>query len=235
MIRRFWRGYGELLRHGLGLWRAAPLIPLIAIVTEFVQHIVEVRLGMFASKAAFHALAFDPLRWQAGYIKIAGFWIAIFAAMIATGGLPLGSVLRAVPWRRALFALALNAVVVALSLAISERAPSLGGTVLNAILSIVTLPLLTYLIGALLNDPAMDLRAAYTRGWWRLLRMALLVVPVFAMGQLVHMLDHTLAIGRPPMVVWALMSWDALWIGVMACCTGAALAVGYRLAEARGP
>ena len=74
---RLWLG---VIRDAARLFWLAPLIPLIAILPEFVQHVWEVNAGMFASKAAFNAHAMDPERWQFGYFKIAGLVLSILAA-----------------------------------------------------------------------------------------------------------------------------------------------------------
>lgn len=58
---------------------AAPLIVALVAVPELVQHFVEIKMGMFASQAAFKALAFDPTRWAFGYAKLAGLWLAMLA------------------------------------------------------------------------------------------------------------------------------------------------------------
>ena len=100
--------------------------------------------------------------------------------------------------------------------------------------SIATLPLLLYLIGPLLGDRTMTLRRAYTGGWGRLVLMAVLLVVAFLPAQIVHGLNHTWALGKEPAVVWALMTWDAVLVGLMACWFGAALGAGYRSGEPDG-
>ncbi len=54
----------DTYRLGFAAWRAVPGFIAISAIPEFVQHIVEIRLGMFASRDAARALANDPLRWS---------------------------------------------------------------------------------------------------------------------------------------------------------------------------
>lgn len=63
---------------------ACPLLFLVPVVPELVQHIVEYKIGMFASIAAARAVEHDHLRMLFGSIKVLalllpGYWIARFA------------------------------------------------------------------------------------------------------------------------------------------------------------
>lgn len=51
------RALVELYRGSMVLFTAAPLIVAIAAIPEFLQHVVEINIGMFDSRAAAHALA----------------------------------------------------------------------------------------------------------------------------------------------------------------------------------
>ncbi len=73
------RAVVETYRLGGRAVRAVPLVLAIAVVPEFLQHIMEIHLGMFVSIEQFRALANDQLRWGCGYAKVAGFVIAILA------------------------------------------------------------------------------------------------------------------------------------------------------------
>ena len=220
---------------GTRLFVLAPVIPLLAIVPEFVQHVAEIRLGMFESREAFGALAMHPERWSFGYAKIAGFILAILAAARYWGGAHnRWWDLRGVAWGPFLIAFAVNAVVSVAVVAIRQRLAGTSYMVFEIAASIATLPLLLYLIGPLLGDRTMTLRRAYTGGWGRLVLMAVLLVVAFLPAQIVHGLNHTWALGKEPAVVWALMTWDAVLVGLMACWFGAALGAGYRSGEPDG-
>ena len=214
---------------GSRLFVLAPLIPLIAVLPEFAQHIVEIKLGMFASKAAFGALQMDPTRWAFGYAKIAGLVIAIFAAARYWGGArERWWDLRTVAWKPFLIALAGNVALAIAMFVIGSRLSTTAKPAFDALATIATLPFLVWLIGPLLGDATMTLRRAYTGGWGRLLLIALLAVAAFWPASILHQWNHHWAFGATEPVVWALMTWDAVLVGLIACWTGAALGAGYR-------
>lgn len=214
---------------GTRLFLLAPLIPLIAILPEFLQHIVEIKLGMFENKAAFNAMAMDPTRWVSGYAKVVGLVLAIFAAARYWGGArERWWDLRTVAWKPFLIALAGNTTLSVAMFVIGNRLSVSAKPVFDTIATLATLPLLVWLIGPLLGDATMSLRRAYTRGWGRLLRMVLLAVVAFWPAGILHQWNHRWSLGAPDAVVWALMVWDAVLVGLIACWTGAALGTGYR-------
>ena len=214
---------------GSRLFVLAPLIPLIAVLPEFAQHIVEIKLGMFASKAAFGALQMDPTRWAFGYAKIAGLVIAIFAAARYWGGArERWWDLRTVAWKPFLIALAGNVALAIAMFVIGSRLSTTAKPAFDALATIATLPFLVWLIGPLLGDATMTLRRAYTGGWGRLLFIALLAVAAFWPASILHQWDHRWTFGATGPAVWALMVWDAVLVGLIACWTGAALGAGYR-------
>ena len=218
-------------RDGLSLFRYAPLIPLIAIIPEFLQHVAEIKLGMFASKEAFRALAMDPVRWSWGYFKIAGLIVSWLAAARYWGAREQGERwwdLRKLPWRKVLLAIALNVLVTLPLLALDGRVDAKVLQMINIAVSIATLPLIIYLVGALLGDGAQTLAKVYRSGWWAALRIVVLVAICFVPLQWLHSLDHRLAFGQPPVLVWLLMTWDALLVGIIAVFIGTALHHGYR-------
>lgn len=223
------RALGALYRDGARLLWLAPLIPLLAIVPEFVQHIAEVRLGMFESRENFVALDQDPARMSFGYAKIAGLVLAMLAAARFWGDAAhRWWDLRGVLWKRFGLAIVLNAAV---ALPIEAMRGRIGDNVLLAVqtvLTVATLPLIVYLFAAFLGNSAMTLRAAFTSGWRRLPLLMLLLVAAFVPAQAVHQLNHTVALGRPETLVWLLMVWDSLLVGLLACWVGTAMAMSCR-------
>ena len=214
---------------GTRLFLLAPLIPLIAIVPEFLQHIVEIKLGMFVSTDAFRALAMDPTRWTFGYAKVAGLILAMFAAARYWGGArERWWDLRTIAWRPFLIALAWNSALTIAMFVIGNRLSATVKPAFDAVMTITSLPMLVWLVGPLLGDATMTLRRAYTRGWGRLLLMALLAVAAFWPASQLHQWDHRWAMGAAPTMVWVMMAWDAVVVGLIACWTGAALGAGYR-------
>lgn len=219
------------LRDGPRLFWLAPLIPAFAILPEFVQHVAEIKLGMFASPAAFKALQNDPTRWAFGYAKIAGLFLTIFAAArywSVAGGNPRWWDLRTIAWRPFLIGLGINLATSVPLLLLKNVVGASTLTVLNAVVSIVTIPVLVYMLGGVLGDQTVRLREVYRWGWLRAVLMALLFFASLMLPQVVHRLDHTLAMGAPSPAVWVLMIWDALLVGLMASWAGTGLATGYR-------
>jgi hypothetical protein len=208
----------------LRLWRIAIWVPLLVVVPEFIQHIVEINLGMFDSREAARALSSDPQRLLFGAVKIAGLFAAILAAVAVWTRRD-----HARPaWRAVGIAFGLNLLLTALVFGLGKIMPAGVWAVLNPILMIVTLPFLVLLIGALLGDASMTLRAAYGRGWLIMLRMALLLPLAWLPLQWLHERNHFWAIGQASWAVWALMAFDALVVSLMACWAGTALHHAYR-------
>lgn len=230
IIGRLANGLKVTFFGGLSLFWLAPLIPLFVILPEFVQHVAEINMGMFESKEAFNALANDPERWAFGYAKIAGVILStLFAARFIGGAGKRWWDLRTVAWKQFLIALALNIGVGVIGYGIKE---AMGGEVPMAIdyaFQIATLPLLIYLVGPLWGDTTMTLRRAYTVGWIATIFAAFLSMIAFLPAQWVHQYNHTLAMGQSDVVVWSLMVWDSVLVGLMSCWMGAALAAGYWL------
>ena len=224
------RAVGEVYRKGGALPVLAPAIFAAAVLPEAAQHVAEIELGMFASREAFMAKAADPARMLLGGVKIAGLVLCVLlTARFWQCGSVKGALLM--PRRdlgRTLFALAIGlaASLPAEWAAGTGQPPLVYWTVVPAswILSFL---LLVYLVGALLGDRDMTLRAALTRGWKVLPPLALLTIAAFWPATKAHMWLHKLAIGASPATVWSLMAVDALLVGLLATLLGSALAVSY--------
>lgn len=209
---------------------AAPVIAAVAILPELAQHVVEIKLGMFASIDAFRALADDPARWAFGYAKLAGFWLAILAT--ARFWAVEGDVARAIRpgWSAA------GRLSAGIGLAVLQsllmKAVAGHGVVIDTVASLLSLllqcSLFVYLVGSLLGDERATLRWSFTAGWPRALFMTLLLALTFAPCQMLHMAGHRLAIGSPVPVVWGVMLLDGLFVGLFAALAGSAMVVGYR-------
>ena len=211
-------------RDTLRLWRIAIWIPLLVVIPEFIQHVVEIKLGMFDSREAFKALNADPQRMLFGYLKLAG----LLSAYIAAAGFWSRRSGHKVRWAAAGIALMLNLIPFALLLPIEGRVSAQVWTTINIVVSIASLPLLVLLLGALFGDPEMTLGNAYRRGWGKAVRIALLVPLGWFPLSLIHHYDHLFALGQPQGIIWGLMVWDAVVVGLLACWAGTALHHGYR-------
>lgn len=212
-------------RDAAALWRWAPWAALLAIVPEFLQHMAEIKLGMFASRAAFQELAMAPERWWWGYWKLAGLTAGALggAWYLLRRGAP-----APVLWPRLLVAVGLNGAASALAVGLPGRlSEPTGALAASAVLSIATLPLMPFLAGAVAGDEGFALGRAYRSGWWITARSLLLLAAGFLPLQGLHTLNHRLALGLPDAGVWALMAWDALVVGAMATWLAAAIARGF--------
>lgn len=230
-----WRRIGgdiaDIYRRGGQGLRTAPWLAAIAIVPEAVQHVVEIRLGMFESLAAFRALGGAAIRWDIGYVKIAGTVIAMLALARFQA---FGSARRALlpPVAILLRVLGLVASTVAVSVVcnwLGGRAGGVGMIAFGIVSFVLQSGLLLLLVAALVEDRTMAWRAAFTTHLPSALVLTLYLVIAFAPAQLLHMANHRLALGQGAPVVWGLMAFDAVWVGLLASLAGAALFVGSRV------
>ena len=237
MIGALLRRLLATVRDGFALWWLAPLAPLIAAVPELLQHMTEIRLGMFDSHAAFTALANDPQRWAWGYLKIAGLIVAIFASLRVIANRDAGRAnldLRGIAWGAFFGGLALSLVASVPGYLLQGRISDSSQSIIGLVVSVLTLPLITYSVAALCGGArVIGLRQAYRTGWWPALRMGLFLLCTFGLLQLLHRFDHTVAMGRSTAAIWGLMIWDSLVVGTMAAMMGSAMFHG--LAPLRNP
>ncbi len=225
------RAMVETYRLGGRAVKAAPLILAIAIVPELLQHIAEIHLGMFESIDRFRALANDPLRWDFGYVKVAGFVIAILAVARFWS---VGSVRRTLlpPPMTCVRVVAGLVVGIAVALPFMWLDKQAVSSAINVPLQIASTVIqggiLIYVVGALIEDASVTLRRAMTSLLPAAIVLSVLAAVAFAPAQALHMANHKLALGQALPIVWALMIFDALWIGLFAALVGSALFVGVR-------
>jgi hypothetical protein len=207
----------------------APWLLLPALLTEGVQHIAEIQLGMFASRDTFDAMNDDATRMAFGYAKVAGLVVSVLlvARYVATG-----SVRRALlPSGRALIVvLGLVALTTALDMAF-KSAPAraiVPDLLLQSVNIVLQVPLTALLLAALFEDRWADLRAAGWRVGAAIIASGVLPALAFVPMQLLHGLNHEWAMGQPIAIIAALMTFDTLLVGVMALALGAGTAVGWR-------
>ena len=84
------------------------------------------------------------------------------------------------------------------------------------------------MVGALLEDRSVTAKRAMTSLLPAAILLCVLAAIAFAPSQMLHMANHKLALGKPLPIVWALMIFDALWVGLFAGLVGSALFVGSR-------
>ncbi|MBT0667670.1 hypothetical protein HT136_04745 [Novosphingobium profundi] len=232
LLREF-RGFLLNLRDGLRVFALAPFAPFLAIVPEFAQHAIEIRLGLFADLQGFRAHQMDALRTSAGSIKLLGLSLAVlFVARFWANrerGVP-GWSLAGIAWRP----LALGLLVQVLCSLPGVLAQALGSPLapganvaLGAIMALVSLPGLVLMVAGALGDASLGLREAYRRGWGKALRIALYAGPAWIALQYVHEANHHLALGQSMPRVWGLMAFDSFVVGLMAALGGTGLHHGY--------
>lgn len=224
------RSIGDQFRTGLALFLVAPAAVALVVVPEFAQHVAEIRLGMFDNIEAARAAAGDPIRWAFGYAKIAGLVLAFLACARAVWcRLNDGRWwdLREIAWWRFLAGLVLFGAVGSLAEPFAGLLPEKVIGVLRLVCSLVSMPFLFVMLAGLFGDRATGWRTLVLRSWPYVLLVLLLLVIGFGPAQLLHIANHKIALGAHPLLVWALMLWDSLVVGVLAALVGAGLAVSY--------
>jgi len=230
------RAVAEVHRKGFLAFALAPAIVAMVVLPEAVQHVVEIKLGMFGSLEAFRANGADPLRMGLGYLKIAGLILCALATarFWHVGGVKKALLMPPRDLGRSVFALVIGFIVsLPLEWSLRTAQPPLIHWPVTVLSWTLSLLLFVYLIGALFGDRGMTLRTAFTRGWKVVPLLAVLILVSFWPASQLHMLSHKLALGKAAVVVWALMLGDALLVGLLATLTGSALAVAYRLGVGR--
>jgi hypothetical protein len=211
------------------LWKA-PLVLALVAVPEFIQHVVEIRLGLFDSRQAFAARSMDPTRMALGAVKIAGLVLTFLAAARfwwtrAQGGH--WANLKDVAWARLLIGLLLFMGVPAIpELFKSQVDPWLYQALVWG-LSVAMLPMLFLLLAGLFGDRSIPAAAMWRRAWPWLLLTAVMAALAFAPAQWLHAMNHRWALGADPALLWALMTFDSLLVGLLAGLTGTAFYLGY--------
>ncbi|QYU69387.1 hypothetical protein J4558_04375 [Leptolyngbya sp. 15MV] len=232
MIRATLARFVEVLRDGFRIWCLAPVIPLLIVIPEALQHVAEVRIGMFESREVARALADDPRRMVWGYLKLAGLALAILASLRFWAAREQGLTWyspRGVRWKALGLALMLILLTSLPELLLrSVLDPAILAYITLAI-PLATLPLIAYLAGALIGDPNLNLRGVFRTGWWPTLRMVLFAAAAWVPLQWLHGQNHAWALGASDPVVWGLMAFDSLVVGLLATIAGTAFHHGYRL------
>lgn len=224
------RQLAELYRRGFALFWLAPVTVALVVVPEFVQHVAEIKLGMFVDVEHARAFANDPLRWRFGYAKLIGLGLAMIAAArfwaIRDGRSwwRLGDV----AWLRFAAALLLFVGISALPDFARAWLPEWLYWTAYVGLSIATLPLLFPALAALFGERKVALSESYRRGWRWLPLLLMLLVAAYLPAFAAHAGLHRLAMGQPVAIVWASMTVDSLVVGLLASLVGAAFALGYR-------
>ena len=230
ILRTLFSAIGDYLTRTVSLFWIGPAVVALVVVPEFAQHVAEIHLGMFDSLAIGRSLANDPLRWAFGYAKLTGLALTFFASARfwwcrAHGGRWYD--VRKLGWVRLLLGFVLFFAIGSvgeLFPLLAHREPPIA---VSIVFSLLSLPFLFVMIAGLFGDRATPLKALVLKSWPWLLLLALLLPLVFAPLSWLHGMNHKWAMGAPDAVVWALMIFDSLAVGLMASSVGAALFVAY--------
>lgn len=229
-IRLFWNSLIDQYRKGFSLFWLGPVVVALIVIPEFAQHIAEINLGLFDSREAARAIGDDPQRMAFGYVKITGLVLTFLASArfwwcAEHGGRWYD--LRTIAWGKFLLGLLLFNLV---GLAAEPFAAMLGEpllTILRTLFSLLSIPFLFVLLAGFFGDRCVTVTLAAKWSWPYAVLLALLLVLGFAPAQYLHGLNHSWAMGAPDPLVWALMIFDSLVVGLLASLVGAGMAISY--------
>jgi hypothetical protein len=232
-----------------GAWRyalACPLLFAVPVIAEFIQHVIEMRIGMYDGIAALKAAETNGARLGWGLVKtlsltLAGYWVARFLLM--PGGAAAARRFDPVAARLYLWVMlwALAQTLVSLWGGDALRAAGLGayatGTAIALGLAMFALNIMLapWMVSAALGNPGLgivrSLRLVGWGLWWGVLfTIAAILLPMAA-----HYAFAVLAIGAAPASAWAIMAVDSLLVGYLGAIIAATnVAIARRFAENSG-
>ena len=240
MIRDFLGAYSGAWRYAL----ACPLLFAVPVAVEFVQHVIEMRIGMYDGFAAAQAVEMHPARMGWGLIKTlslvaALYWTARF--LILPGGAARAG--RLEPAAVRLFALVmLWSLVWTVALLWGGRWMSAAGLGDQAVAAGIAATLCLFVFDALLapwkvgaalgNAELGFVRSIQLVGrqiWWAMAFIVLAVLP----PMILHYAFFFLAIGAPESAAWAILAVDSLLVGYLGAVIAAVNVAIARRAAAR--
>jgi len=242
MIKAVGGAYGGAWRFAL----ACPLLFAVPVAVEFIQHVIEMRIGMYDSIAAAQAVEANGARLGWGVVKtlalfLAGYWVARF--LVLPGGA--ADARRFDPVAARLFAwvllFGLAVTLVSLWGGDAMHAAGLGaytmaaGVAFSLASFVLTILLAPWKIGAALGNAELGfVRSIGLVGWgvwWGLILAILALLPLM----IVHYAFAFLAMGAPQPAAWAILAVDSLLVGYLAAVIVAIdLAIARRAVEAVG-
>lgn len=233
-MRTFFASAGRALLglypNGLSLLWLAPGILALVVIPELAQHVAEIRLGMFDSTEDFRAHQFDASRMAFGYAKVAGLLAAILAAAryrMVRGSDRRWWDLRDVAWGRLALGFLVFLAIGSLPGLLPERMDRMPYQALSWAWMIATLPGLFLMLAGLAGDRETPLKAMWTTAWPWIVLALLLAAVGFGPAAWLHQMNHDWASGAGPVLLWSLMVWDSLLVGLLAALAGTGLGLGY--------
>jgi hypothetical protein len=227
--------------------RALPLLGLLIMAAETLQHLAELSLGMYVSKAEFHRLSGDPGRMTPGLLKVTfllGIAYFVYRFVISGGSAKVASRLDPVALGRFSVIVALQLAIAALTFGGPPALSHLGlsaniSSLLIAALGLVTLPigvaLTAWQVSAALGGEKLTMAESFRRSpgsfWWTLGLTLLAPAPLMA----AHFGLSRAALGRPMGALVILLSLDVIVVGLLGVVTNTAPALcAQRMAERAG-
>lgn len=230
MIRSLPRDFVAVLRDGFRIWWLAPVVPLLVVIPEAIQHVAEIRIGMFADIDTARAVSADPRRMVWGYLKIAGLVLAILGAVRFWGARQRAEKwwnLRGIAWGPLALGLLCWAIAAVPNLVLHPLIGEQRAGWLDMALTLATLPSFALIAAGLAGDRSLTLRRAFTWGWLPALRILLFIAATWAPLAWLHAMNHRWAMGAAEPLVWLLMVFDSLVVGLLAVMAGTAIHHGY--------
>lgn len=221
------RSIGEAYRESARIVVALPWLFALPLIAELIQHVIEDRIGLFASLAAMEAQGDHPARMGFGQVKILSLTLLYYWASrwLAFRGGPAGAVIGDRLSAR------LYAPVVALSIVLAI-VQQFGGGILAPFVSdaglLMTLGLSFFLfsfaldvylsvwkVGSALGNArlgiAASIRIMHGNFWWSLAFSFLMTMPLM----ILHYGLNALAAGRSPALLWSILMLDAFVVGYL--------------------
>lgn len=223
-----------------------PLLFLVPVAVEMVQHAVEIRAGMYVDMAGLKAAEGDMLRLAIGHVKVialflTGYWAARFLVFgddpVAARRFDPVAVRLFVPvmaWGLFWLILVQDVPLIANAAGLSGNVAA-GVLILSLLVSLLFEPLLSaWKTAAAAGNPGI--------GFVRSIRLTRSVYPYAVIVSLLPMLPLMvghyalafLAVGKAPGAVWAIMALDALLVGYLGVVMIATSYVVARRVAARG-
>lgn len=223
-----------------------PLLFLVPVVIEMVQHIVEIQAGMYVNRAGVLAAESDPLRLAIGHVKVialflTGYWAARFlvfgddaAAARRIDPVAVRLFVPVMAWGLFWLIFMQDGPHIARAIGVGGD-PAVPMMLGGFIVSLLFEPLLSaWKTAAAAGNPAID----FVRSIQLVGRIYLRAVIVSLLAMLPLMVAHyalaILAVGSAPTLVWTLMAVDSVLVGYLGVVMVAGSYVIARRAVERG-
>jgi hypothetical protein len=221
----FWQGLKATYRSSIAFLIACPLLALVPVAFELLQHAIEVHIGMYDSIAAAKATEHHPLRMSFGMLKVISLTV------------PMYWVTRFLPERSARFAATADPLAIRLFTAYFATGiafaaiqlfalPQSGIVLLSAFIigQIVGGLLIAWGVAAALGNveigPRTSIRIMARQVPWTFAFTLIAILPLM----ILHYAFGTFALLGPKPLVWPVLIIDSLLVGWL---TAVMIAAGY--------